>query len=113
MIPLSSEITWIVRLLEEFAVTNSKPVTLECDNKSTRQMAQNPVLHHRTKHIAIDCHFTREKVLEGLIELRYVPTTEQLANALTKIVPSHQLKYLLFTLGMTHITPSLRGVIRI
>ena len=103
------EITWIVRLLEEFGVQNLKPVTLECDNKSAIHMAQNPVLHHRTKHIAIDCHFTREKVLEGLIELSYVPTNEQLADVLTKIVPSHQLQHLLFKLGMTSITPSLRG----
>ena len=79
MAAIASKITWIVWLLEEFGITNLKPVTLECDNKSALQMA-------------IDFHFTREKVLEGLIELWYVPTIEQLADALIKIVPSHQLK---------------------
>ena len=69
---VASEITWIVRLLEEFGVQNFKPVTLDCDNKSALQMAQNLVLHHRRKHITIYCHFTREKILEG-----------QLADALT------------------------------
>ena len=90
-------------------VTNLKPVTLECDNKSALQMAKNPILHHRTRHITIDCHFTREKVLQGLTELRYLSTNKQLADALTKIVPSHQLQYLLSKLGMTQLTPSLRG----
>lgn len=109
MAAVASEITWIVRLLEDFGMTELKPVTLECDNKSAIQMAHNPVLHHRTKHIAIDCHFTREKIIEGLIELQYIPTDEQLADALTKILPSHQLQYLLSKLGMTTATPSLRG----
>ena len=72
-------------------------------------MAQNPILHHCTKHLAIDCHFTREKVLEGLFELRYVPTNEQLADVLTKIILSQQLQKLISKLSMTTITPHLRG----
>lgn len=109
MTAVASEITWLVRLLEEFGITDLRPVTLECDNKSAIQMAHNPVLHHRTKHIAIDCHFTREKIIEGLLDLSYVPTSEQIADVLTKIIPSHQLQYLLSKLGMTEVTPSLRG----
>ena len=101
MATVASEITWVVRLQEEFGVQNLKLVTLECDNKSALQMAQNPVHHHRTKHIAIDYYFTSEKVLKGLIELRYVPTIEQLVDALTKVIPSHQLQYSLTKLGMT------------
>ena len=64
----------MVRLLDELGVSHLHPVTLFCDDKSTLQIAHNPVLHERTKHIAIDCHFTREKVLEGLIQLAYIPT---------------------------------------
>ena len=67
MVVVASKLTWIVRLLEVFGATNLKPITLECDNKSAMQMAHNPVQHHRTKHIAIDCQFTRKKkILEGL-----------------------------------------------
>lgn len=54
----------------------------------------------RTKHIDLDCHFTREKVMLGLIELSYLPTRSQLADVLTKILPSAQFKDLLFKLGM-------------
>ena len=54
MAAVASEITWLVRLLEDFGVTDLRPVTLECENKSAIQMAHNPVLHHKTKHIAID-----------------------------------------------------------
>ena len=90
----ASEITWIVRLLEDINVTNLKPVTLFCDNQSSIQLAHNPIQHERTKHIAIDCHFTREKVLEVLIHLIYLPTSQQLADifTLTSNIKLHSLR---------------------
>ena len=109
MAAVASEITWLVHLLEELGVQNLRPVTLECDNQSAQQIAQNSVFHQRTKRIEIDCHFTREKVLEGLIQLSYIPTQEQLADVLTKIFPSTKLHPLSTKLGMLDITPSLRG----
>ena len=48
-----------------------KPVTLHCDNRSALHIARNPVFHERTKHIEVDCHFTRDKVMEGLLQLSY------------------------------------------
>ena len=81
----TSEITWLVNLLEELNVTTLKPVTLHCDNQSAIQIAKNPVYHERTKHIEIDCHFTREKLMEGLIQLTYLPTQNQLVDVLTKM----------------------------
>lgn len=63
MASASFEITWTIRLLTELGVTALQPVTLHCDNQSTLYIAKNPVFHECTKHIAIDCHFTREKVL--------------------------------------------------
>ena len=62
----ASEITWVVHLLEELGINNLQLVTLHCDNQIALNIAHNPVLHGKTKHIAIDCHFTREKVMEGL-----------------------------------------------
>lgn len=105
----ASEVTWLVRLLEELGVTNLRPVTLHCDNQSAIHIAKNPVHHERTKHIEIDVHFTRDKVLEGLIQLTYLPTSSQLADIFTKILPSTQFNDLLSKLGMTPCQPSLRG----
>jgi len=61
------EITWLVRLLEELGVSNLTPVQLNCDNQSALHIARNPLFLERTKHIEIDCHFTQDKVLEGLL----------------------------------------------
>ena len=96
----ATEVTWLVQLLTELGVTHLKPVTLHYDNQSAIHIGTNLVFHKRTKHIDIDCHFTREKVLEGLLQLSYLPTDQQLANVLTKILPSQQQEDLLSKLGM-------------
>ncbi|XP_057520729.1 uncharacterized mitochondrial protein AtMg00810-like [Amaranthus tricolor] len=80
MYSAASEVAWMVRLLQELQVPTIKPVVLHCDNMSAIHIARKPIYHERTKHIEIDCHFTREKVLEGLIQLTYLPTSSQLAD---------------------------------
>ena len=96
----SEIITRTVGLLEELGITALRPVTLHCENHSVLNIAHNPVLHDHTKNIEIDCHFTREKVMKGLLQLTYLPTTSQLANAFTKILPLSQFRTLLSKLGM-------------
>jgi hypothetical protein len=59
-------------------------VPLLCDNESAIRMADNPVEHSRTKHIAIQYHFLRDHQQRGDIEIAYVSTKEQLADIFTK-----------------------------
>ena len=47
------------RLLGDFGVSVQDVTPLYCDNKSTIQIANNPVFYERTKHIEIDAHFVR------------------------------------------------------
>jgi hypothetical protein len=54
------------------------------DNESAIRMADNPVEHSRTKHIAIRYHFLRDHQQKGDIEIAYVSTKEQLADIFTK-----------------------------
>ena len=113
MAATSSEITWLVRLVEEMGLVNLKPVTLHCDNQPALHIAKNPVFHDRNKHIEVDCHFTRDKVLERLIQLTYLPTQSQLADAFTKILPSAHFRLLLSKIGLASPTPCLRGDVEI
>ncbi|GAA0138954.1 transmembrane signal receptor [Lithospermum erythrorhizon] len=57
------EVTWLVRLLADLGLKDLQPVTLHCDNSSAMHIARNPVFHECTKHIDLDYHFTREKIL--------------------------------------------------
>jgi hypothetical protein len=49
---------------------------------------QNPVHHRRTKHVELDIHFIREKVALGLVRVLHVPTKLQLADIMTKGLPT-------------------------
>jgi hypothetical protein len=59
-------------------------VPLLCDNESAIRMADNPVEHSRTKHIAIRYHFLRDHQQKGDIKISYINTKDQLADIFTK-----------------------------
>ena len=102
MAQAASEVTWLVRPLEELGISNLTPVQLHCDNHSSLHIVRNLVFHERTKHIEIDCHFTRDKVLEGLLQLHYLPTIAYFADVLTKVLPGPHFQQLLSKLGMVN-----------
>ena len=68
------ELLWVKIILEDLKVQWSKPMKLNCDNKSAINIAHNLVQHDRTKYIEIDRHFIKEKLDSGLICTPYVPT---------------------------------------
>ena len=80
----ASEVTWIMSLLSEINMLPPKPPTIWVDNLSTISFASNPVLHARTKHIELDVHFIRDRVLAKQLDLRHVPSVDQVADILTK-----------------------------
>jgi histone deacetylase 1/2 len=79
----TAELMWIQSLLQELQVPYHTP-TLLCDNLSAVSLAHNPILHARTKHIELDIHFVREKVLAKHLNVLHVPASDQLADPLTK-----------------------------
>ncbi|CAL2229046.1 unnamed protein product [Prunus armeniaca] len=79
---------WIQGLLHELGHPITHHVILNCDNLSTTYLAANPDFHARTKHIAIDYHFVRERVALGSHQVCFMPSTHQLANVFTKGLPT-------------------------
>ena len=74
---------WLRRLCG-FLTGRMLPVTIRWDNQSALAMALNTVSSARTKHIDICHHFVRERVVYGTLEVAYVATAAQTADALTK-----------------------------
>lgn len=88
-----AETIWIQQLLGELGLVLKSTVKVLCDNVSATYHTVNPVLHDRSKHIAVDYHFVRERVSHGDLVVRYVSTKLQL-DIFTKGLPSQQLLFL-------------------
>ncbi|XP_070007618.1 uncharacterized mitochondrial protein AtMg00810-like [Nicotiana sylvestris] len=72
-----AEIMWLFGLFKELlGVDIALHVPLHYDSKAAIQIAAYLFFPKRTKHIDIDCHFVREKLVQGLIQTQHVGTTE-------------------------------------
>lgn len=77
---------------------------LWCDNSSAIALANNPVFHARTKHIEVDYHFVREKVLSKLVHIQHVGTADQVVDIFTKSLSAARFHFLSHKLmiGVSH-----------
>jgi hypothetical protein len=64
------------------------------DNTACINMVKNPRGWKRTKHIDVRLHFVRDLAESNTLDLEYVPTWKQVADAMTKPLPPA--KFLLF-----------------
>ena len=81
----AKEAMWLKSLIQEVDKNAKKePMIIFEDNQSTIAFAKNPIQSERTKHIEVKYHYIREKVAEGKIEVKYMPTTDQVADIFTK-----------------------------
>ncbi|KAJ9541999.1 hypothetical protein OSB04_028505 [Centaurea solstitialis] len=78
-----AQVLWLRNQLQDYDIQLSK-IPIYCDNTSAIAIANNPVLHSKTKHIEVRYHFIRDHVMNGDIELNFVPTEYQLADLFTK-----------------------------
>ncbi|KAH9769757.1 retrovirus-related pol polyprotein from transposon RE2 [Citrus sinensis] len=109
----SAELTWLQSLFSELGISCTEKPIIWCDNISATELAKNPVYHSRTKHIEIDMHFIRNKVLAGELTIHYVPSEEQMADIMTKPLSFVRFNYLRSKLNV-HLCPlSLRGAVRV
>ena len=95
----SCEVTWLTQLVKDMGISELPPTLLKCDNQAAISIAANPVLHERTKHIEIDCHYVRDQINSGALQTQYVPTHAQVADLLTKPLSIKQHTYLLRKFG--------------
>jgi hypothetical protein len=88
-----NETKWLNGLLQEIGLiqarTSAAPV-IYGDNQSTQALSKNGIKSERTKHVAIKYAFIHDEVSKERVKLQWIPTTEQLADILTKALPRPQ-----------------------
>ncbi|KAK6118000.1 hypothetical protein DH2020_048255 [Rehmannia glutinosa] len=84
------EAIWLRRFLQSLRITAhvDDAVVVYCDNTSALAYAKDPKYHGRTKHIDTRYHCIRESVAQGQTVLRYIPTSDMVADPSTK--PLHR-----------------------
>jgi len=87
------EIAWMCNILTEFGFTLDIPTPLNIDNQSAISISKNPEHHGRMKHLDLRFYWLRDAVHDEMIQPVYIPTKEQVADILTKALPSEQVKY--------------------
>ncbi|KAG6499797.1 hypothetical protein ZIOFF_039589 [Zingiber officinale] len=96
----AQECMWLRRLFEDLHVPIDQPIPIHGDNLSAIKLTSNPVFHARTKHIELEHHFIREKVLDGIIDMVAVKSEDHIADIFTKTLPKGAFEDLRSKLGL-------------
>ncbi|XP_044463317.1 aspartyl protease family protein At5g10770-like [Mangifera indica] len=62
---------WLRKLLTDLSMLPSNATVIKVDNKSAIYMAQNPVLHGKSKHIKVKFHVLRQLEAEKEVHVEY------------------------------------------
>jgi hypothetical protein len=97
---------WIQQLLRDIGYgkyTGDNPFQskIRGDNESALSLIKNPRIHERSKHIDVAYHHVRDLVAQGRIQINYTPTTQMLADGLTKPLAGAIFKLFVQGLGLS------------
>ena len=96
----TAQAIWLRFVLEDFGELQTEATSLQCDNTSAIAITKNYVFHQKTKHIDRRYHFIKDALQEGIIDLIYCPTEEQMADIFTKPLAKDRFNYLRSMLGV-------------
>lgn len=87
----TAKVIWVQSILKELRIPQPRAALLWCDNLRATYLSANPVFHARTKHVKIYFHFVRERVANKQLDIRFIPTGDQLADGFTKPISTSRL----------------------
>lgn len=96
----SREAVWLHQLLAAIDFPASEPTPILCDNKAANILSSDPAFRSRSKHIDVKYHYIREKCVDGSIIMQYVKSEDNVADILTKALPTPQFLHLRTFLGL-------------
>lgn len=93
------------RLFQQINLQLDHPLEIECDNQQTIRLikADLPRLRTQLKHVDVHNCWARQAYQQGQFQVSYTPTTEMVADGLTKILPGQKFKHFLEQLALVDI----------
>lgn len=80
----AQDMLFIMRVLASIGLKVQKPMKLELDNKGAVDLANSWSVGGRTRHVSVHQSFLCELKEKGLLEIKWIPTTENSSDLFTK-----------------------------
>jgi hypothetical protein len=87
MADATTEVMWIQAVLNELCIPYPCGARLWCDNMGAKYLAWNLIFYERMKHVEIDYHFVCDRVVQKLLDVRFIGNDDQLAYGFTEALP--------------------------
>lgn len=85
----SREAAWLLKLWKDLGITSPRLPTLYLDNSGAESLTKERKFHPKAKHIDIRHFYIRDDMVKaGKLVVKHVPGNDNMADALTKALPS-------------------------
>jgi hypothetical protein len=94
------EVKFIYQVLQTMNIQVSLPIKVNVDNIGAIFLAENRNTSERTKHVDIRYHFVREMIDEIFLNVKFVPTDQNIADIFMKNLDDKKFEYFQKKLGI-------------
>ena len=100
----TKEAVWLKKFITDIGVvpTISDPIPLLCDNNGAIAQEKEPRSHQKSKHMLRCFHLIREIVARGDVVVERVPSTDYVADPLTKPLAQEVFDHHCTAMGLLH-----------
>ena len=98
------EVTFLKHTFSDVGIPTPFPVHLLINNQSAIALVENPIFHARSRHIEVCHHWIWEKVKDGILQLKYIPTSDQVADIFTKVLNAKKFGRFQKALGLVQVS---------
>lgn len=96
--------TYFKHLLTEMGLHHQdEPIVMHTDSQSAQYIAHYQGRRSRSKHLHIRFHYIRDAISTGIVNLKYLPTEQMLADSLTKCTSKFKHYFCFENLGIQFI----------
>ena len=96
----TKEALYLRHLLPDLGYNVSGPIVVHNDNQGALSLIANPQSTHRSRHVGLAHHISRERQARGEVDFVYCPSKQNIADCLTKPLAEPALSFCLKSMGV-------------